>query len=277
MKKFVFLLAFLLLATYGYSAEVSKQDWEEYQQYKKEKAEKVVNVSDEEYEQYQQYLKEKEQKEGNINQDANTEEKDINNEELNKEEIAESSSQRETKSKTSENEIILKFGKILTSSMETELENTYYGTSDTIENTSSDGWKFRAEYFHYIAKNTALGCGIDYETNFESDETNIFDIDFLIKQRFPLRYREKTYLYLSSGFGYGTTSGETKGYIDEYYYLETKGGFHFIFSFGIDFTPFIIDLSYSYNNVDVKTNVPYGKVDVNYYSLILSLCYKFTI
>ena len=62
MKKLVFLLAFLLLSTYGYSAEVSKQDWEEYQQYKKEKAEKVVNVSDEEYEQYQQYLKEKDKK-----------------------------------------------------------------------------------------------------------------------------------------------------------------------------------------------------------------------
>lgn len=270
MKKFVFLLAFLFLATYGYSAEVSKQDWEEYQQYKKEKAEKFVNVSDEEYEQYQQYLKEKE-----VQEQTNIEEKEDIPEMINSNNNNDNVNTR--KEKINKSEIILKIGKILTSTMKTHTENTYYGTSDTTETTSSDGWKFRAEYFHYLAKNTALGCDVDYETNFESDETNVLDIDFLIKQRFPLRYREKTYLYLSSGLGYGFTTGETKGYIDENYYIELGGGLHFIFSFGIDFTPFIIDLTYSYNNVNVKTNVPYGNMDIDYYNFILSLGYKFSI
>lgn len=278
MKKFVFLLAFLLLATYGYSAEVSKQDWEEYQQYKKEKAEKVVNVSDEEYEQYQQYLKEKEQKEKIINQDANAEEKDINNEGLIKEEITESSSQTETKSKTSENEIILGFGKNLSTSTEVKIKNIYSGARIKNTTTNSDGWVLKIDYFHYLAKNSAIGAGIAYDFDFDDFSEGLLPVDFLFKQRFPLHVnRENVYLFLIGGIGYASVIGTTKEYLkeDPSYYVELSGGIHFRLSFGIDFTPFTIELSYSYNNLDISTNIPDISYEGSMSAFILSLGYKF--
>lgn len=273
MKKFVFLLAFLLLATYGYSAEVSKQDWEEYQQYKKEKAEKIVNVSDEEYEQYQQYLKEKEQKEETINQETNTEEKDIN-----KEETAESNPQKETKSKTSENEIILGFGKDLSTSTEVKVKNIYSGARIKNTTTNSDGWVLKIDYFHYLAKNTAIGAGIAYDFEFDDFSEGLLPVDFLFKQRFPLHVnRENVYLFLIGGIGYASAIGTTKEYFkeDPNYYVELSGGIHFRLSFGIDFTPFTIELSYSYNNLDISTNLPDISYEGSMSAFILSLGYKF--
>lgn len=271
MKKFVVLSLLFLLTACLYAQDtndkkISKAEWEQYQQYKQEQTDKV-QLSDEEYAEYQKYLEEKNK------QERTTIEKETAVEKEEKTDKADSIKEN----KVNENEFIVKFGKILTSTTKVKASNSYYGTSGTTETTSSDGWKLRGEFFHYLASNTAIGCGIDYETNFKSNETNICDIDVLLKQRFPMQFRDKTYLYLSGGLGYGFSTGETKGYIDENYYIELGGGLHFILSFGIDFTPFIIDLSYSYNDVDVKTNVPYGSMEIKYYNFVLSVGYKFSL
>lgn len=270
MKKIIFLLSFLLIATYGYSAEVSKQDWEEYQQYKKEQAEKVVTISDEEYEQYQQYLKEKkQQKEANIN-----------NEDVKEEDIIEPNSSKGTTNKTSENEIVISFGKNLSVSTEAKIKNIYSGERIKNTSTNSDGWMVKADYFHYLARNSAIGCGIAYDFDFDDFSEGLLPVDFLFKQRFPLHVnRENVFLFFVGGIGYAALIGETREYLkeDPNYYFDFSGGIHLRLSFGIDFTPFIIELSYSYNDVNISTNIPNISCEEYISAFILSIGYKFTL
>lgn len=270
-KRFVVLSSLFLLTSYLFAQDtndkkISKAEWEQYQQYKQEQADKV-QLSDEEYEQYQQYLKEKNK------QEESTTEKE--------EKIDQVSSTKENKEKINESEIVVMFGKILNNSAKVTAKNSYYGTSVSNTDSDSEGWRIKIDGIKYIAENTGIGVGLSCFSNFESNETRIFNIDILLKQRFPLKYREKTYLYLTGGLGYGYFAGITKvNYYDSgsyLYYIKLNNGFHWMLSFGIDFTPFIIDLSYSCNYSKISTDLAYTSGDMSFCSVAISVGYKFNL
>ena len=270
-KRFVVLSSLFLLTSYLFAQDtndkkISKAEWEQYQQYKQEQADKV-QLSDEEYEQYQQYLKEKNK------QEESTTEKE--------EKIDQVSSTKENKEKINESEIVVMFGKILNNSAKVTAKNSYYGTSVSNTDSDSGGWRIKIDGIKYIAENTGIGVGLSCFSNFESNETRIFNIDILLKQRFPLKYREKTYLYLTGGLGYGYFAGITKvNYYDSgsyLYYIKLNNGFHWMLSFGIDFTPFIIDLSYSCNYSKISTDLAYTSGDMSFCSVAISVGYKFNL
>lgn len=259
MKKvLVFLLLIFVSVSYVYSEQkVNVDDWKQYQQYKKEQSNKI-SVSDKEYEEYKQYLQEKE----NVNKKQN------------------STEIKKSSSKVSENELNFKFGKILNNSSKIKLKNSYYGTSATTTDSNSEGWSIKMDYIHYLIENTGIGFGISYNSSFKSDDTSFLNFDILLKQRFPISSREKTYFYLSGGLGYGHLTGITKiNYYNEYgdyqYYVKVNDGFQWMLSFGLDFTPFIIDLTYSCNYVGITTDLPSISGDMSWCSFILSVGYKF--
>ena len=143
--------------------------------------------------------------------------------------------------------------------------------SDT---TYSDYWIVGADYLHYIAENTGIGCGAGYHSEFKANDNSFLNIDVLLKQRFPLK-KENINLYLMGGLGYGLLVGTNKGYISSEYWIKYEGGLHWLLACGIDINSFIVELSYSCNYIDIKTNHPYVSGDGSFCSVILSAGYKF--
>ena len=159
------------------------------------------------------------------------------------------------------------------------LKNYYYNTSATTTNSNSEGWSIKMDYIHYLLENTGIGFGISYNSNFKSDDTNLINFDILLKQRFSISSREKTYLYLFGGLGYGHLTGITKtNYYNNgiyQYYVKVNDGFQWMLSFGLDFSPFIIDLNYACNYIGISTDLPSISGDASWCSFILSVGYKF--
>lgn len=260
MKIFsVFVLLIFFSVPYIHSEQkVNVDDWNKYQQYKQEQNNKI-SVSDKEYEEYKKYLQEKE----NINKKQNPIE----------------IKQKNATSKIIKKELNFKLGKILNNSSKIILKNYYYNTSATTMNSNSEGWSIKMDYIHYLLENTGIGFGISYNSNFKSDDTNLINFDILLKQRFSISSREKTYLYLFGGLGYGHLTGITKtNYYNNgiyQYYVKVNDGFQWMLSFGLDFSPFIIDLNYACNYIGISTDLPSISGDASWCSFILSVGYKF--
>ncbi len=268
MKKLLFVIlacSFVVSNSFAMSTdektkEVSAKDWQEYQKYKKDESKKV-KVSDKEYEDFQKYLENK----------KSTEKK--NTEKNNEKTLQENTATSKTTKSNKENEIIIKGGKILTSSVKLELKNSYNGAKVKEDDTNSDGWAIRADYIRYIAENTGIGLGVAYHSEFKANDISFLNTDILLKQRFPLA-KENINLYLLGGLGYGHLVGSTK-YSNEFFFYEYKGGFHWTIAFGVDINSLIFDLSYSCNYIDIDTNTSYISGDGSFCSLVLSVGYKF--
>ncbi len=252
-----------------FNKEVSKKDWEQYQEYKKQRSESI-KVSEEEYKQYQEYLKKRLQdidensKTNYQNQPSQTYTSQVN---INKSKIF----------TPLENEFIIKAGKTITGKSKVNLKNSYNGASLSGDDTSSDGYVIKFDYIHYYFQGlTGFGCGGTFNS---FDEDKVIDIYALFKQRFPFTDyydKENIYFYLSAGVGYSFFVNNTKNVIpDTIYYLEYKGKMYYIISAGIDIDSFIFEISYSSNCIDITSNHPYITGDGTYNAVNFSVGYKF--